>query len=299
MVLHTNCATGVTLSPGATCSVVVGFAPTVPGQTSGGLWLRNTTGTSDPLLVFYGRGVDAEAGTASLSFAPSALNFGAQAVGTLSAAVTLTLVNNGPAKLIPSAFVINGPAAYDYSAAGTCGVGVAIPAGGSCTLSFFFLPAALGNRPANLVVDAPQLANLAILSINVTGATFSQPGDSADADVVEFSWSLDNDAPGTLPVCRFTGTGNIGPNSHFFTSDANECAIVKTNPFWQYEGLAFRTLPPTAGACAPNMIPVIRFYWAGADVTLLRHRYVVDPTEGERMRAAGWLEEGVVFCAPP
>jgi hypothetical protein len=333
--VSTNCATGVTLPPGATCSVVVGFAPTVPGQTSGGLWLRNTTGDSDPLLVFYGRGIDAEAGTASLAFAPAALNFGAQAVGTLSAALTLTLVNNGPARLIPSAFVINGPGAYDYSAAGTCGVGVPIPSGGSCTLAFFFQPAALGNRPANLVIDAPQLANLAILSINGTGTTFSEPGDSADADVVEFyypptnryfltasaeeaafidaggvgawvrtgfhfrAWSLGMEAPGTLAVCRFTGTGDIGPNSHFFTSDANECAIVKTNPFWQYEGLAFRTLPPTAGTCASNMIPVIRFYWAGTDVTLLRHRYVVDPTEAERMRAAGWLEEGVVFCAPP
>ena len=331
----TNCATGVTLAPGATCSVAVSFAPTVSGQTSGGIWLRNTTGDSDPLLVFYGRGVDAEAGTASLTFAPPALNFGAQAVGTQSAAVTVTLVNNGPARLIPSAFVINGPAAYDYSAAGTCGVGVPIPAGGSCTLTFFFQPAALGNRPANLNVDAPQLANLAILSINGTGSTFSGPGAGADSEVVEFfyppanhyfltasaeeaafidaggvgtwvrtgfsfrAWSLGNAAPGTLPVCRFTGTPNIGPNSHFFTSDANECAIVQTNPYWFYEGLAFRTLPPSAGGCAAGTTPVVRFFSPGTDVTLTRHRYVIDPTEAARMRADGWLEEGTVFCAPP
>jgi len=32
---------------------------------------------------------------------------------------------------------------------------------------------------------------------------------------------------------------------------------------------------------------------------LLRHRYVVDPAEAARMRAAAWIEEGAVFCAPP
>jgi len=33
-------------------------------------------------------------------------------------------------------------------------------------------------------------------------------------------------------------------------------------------------------------------------VTLARHRYVVDPSEAARMRAANWIEEGPVFCAP-
>jgi hypothetical protein len=47
------------------------------------------------------------------------------------------------------------------------------------------------------------------------------------------------------------------------------------------------------------MTPVVRFFWSGTDVALLRHRYVVDPAEAGRMRAAGWLEEGIVFCAPP
>jgi hypothetical protein len=43
----------------------------------------------------------------------------------------------------------------------------------------------------------------------------------------------------------------------------------------------------------------VRFFWSGIEVALLRHRYVVDPAEAARMRAAGWLEEGIVFCAPP
>jgi hypothetical protein len=304
----------------------------VAGQTSGAVWLRNTTNTPDQLLTFYGRGVDPQGGTASLSFAPSALSFAAQIVGTQSAGLTVQLINHGPAPLTPSALVLNGPAAYDYSALGDCNVGTPIVVGNSCSLTFFFQPAALGNRPANLVVDSPQLVNLAILPISGVGITIAP----ADADVIEFfypplntyfltaspaeaafidaggvgtawvrtgfhfrAWAADNAASGALPVCRFTGTPNIGPSSHFFTADDNECTVVKTNPYWLYEGVAFRALPPSGGVCAAGMTPVVRFFWSGTEVALLRHRYVVDPAEAARMRAAGWLEEGVVFCAPP
>jgi hypothetical protein len=326
-----SCATGLTLAPGAACSVTVTFAPTSPGQTSGGVWLRNTTSTPDQLLTFYGRGVDAQAGTATLSFTPPALFFAPQAVGSQSTGMTVQLVNAGTAPLTPSALVLTGPAAYDYSATGDCNVGKPIAAGMSCALTFFFQPAALGSRPANLVVDSPQLANLAILQIGGVGITIMP----ADADVIEFfyppldtyfltafpaeaafidaggagsgwtrtgfhfrAWTTGN-AAGGVPVCRFTGTPNIGPDSHFFTGDATECSLVQANPYWLYEGLAFQTLLPAAGQCGAGTIAVVRFYRPGGDFTQVRHRYVVDAAEAQRMRAAGWIEEGPVFCAPP
>jgi len=330
--VNTGCTGGLTLAPGAACALNVTFAPTLTGQTSGGVWLDNTSSDASVLIVFYGRGIDSRAGTASLSFSPSPLTFPAQAVGSQSAGITVSLINAGPAKLTPSALVINGPAAYDYSVpGGTCSVGTPIAPGGSCTLVFVFTPTALGNRFADLVVDAPELANLAILSIGGTASTASAP-PVADADVIEFvyppanhyfltaspeeaaildasgvwvrtgfhfhAWSVGNVATGTLPACRFTGTPDIGPNSHFFTADANECAIVQTNPYWYYEGTAFRTMVPSAGVCAAGMTPVIRFFTAGSDVVSVRHRYVVDPNEAARMRSAGWTEEGPVFCAP-
>lgn len=328
----TGCTAGLTLVPGAGCDVSVTFRPRGTGETSGGLWLRNTTDQPNVLIAFYGRGVDEQTGTASLSFMPAPLLFPAQAMDSTSSGITVSLANAGPAALVPSALVINGPAAYDYSVSGgTCAVGVAIQPGASCTLTFFFSPSDLGNRPANLVVDAPQLANLATLSIGGIGSS-AVVVPPADADVVEFvyppanhyfltaspeeaaalaatglwvrtgfhfhAWSVAAAAPGTASVCRFTGTPNIGPNSHFFTADANECAIVRTNPYWVDEGIAFRTLVPSNGSCAAGTIPVIRFFHADGDVTSVRHRYVVDPAEAANMRAAGWLEEGAVFCAP-
>src|SRR5262249_9026329 len=112
------------------------------------------------------------------------------------------------------------------------------------------------------------------------------------------AWSATDEAPGTVSVCRFTGTPNIGPNSHFFTADANECAIVRTNPYWVDEGTPFRTLVPSAGSCAAGTSPGSRFLPSGTDVTQVRHRYVVDLGEAAKMRAMGWIEEGPVFCAP-
>jgi hypothetical protein len=327
-----SCASGLTLAAGATCTVTVTFAPTVPGQTSGGVWLDNTTSTPQQLLAFYGRGIDAQAGTATLLFAPPALNFPPQFVGSRSQGIIVLLVNQGPAPLTLSALVLNGPAAYDYSAAGNCNLGSAIAPGKSCTLELVFAPGALGDRPANLVIDSPQLANLAILPIDGTGISTT----SADADVIEFyyppldtyfltasaaeeafidgggvgaawvrtgfhfhAWTTANVAPDSVPVCRFTGAPNVGPDSHFFTGNAIECALVKANSYWLYEGLAFRSLLPVEGQCVAGTLPVIRFYRPGTTIPEVRHRYVVDATAAEQMRALRWIEEGPVFCAQP
>jgi HYDIN/CFA65/VesB family protein len=166
--VSTTCKSGSTLAPGATCTVSVDFAPTTPGQTSGALWLHNTTTTPDQLITFYGRGVDDASGTASLSFAPASADFAAQTVGTISQPLRVELRNKGPATLTLRAIVLNGPAAYDfdYGADDTCPVGGTIAAGASCHKSLVFRPQTTGIRRANLVIDSPQLASLAIMQVS-------------------------------------------------------------------------------------------------------------------------------------
>ena len=39
-----------------------------------------------------------------------------------------------------------------------------------------------------------------------------------------------------MPVCRFYAKG---PNSHFYTAEAVECAAVKNDPGWTFEGIAY------------------------------------------------------------
>jgi serine protease len=112
-------------------------------------------------------------------------------------------------------------------------------------------------------------------------------------------YAVDSPAPGAINVCRFFGTPGIGPSAHFFTADPAECALVKANPRWLYEGIAFSARLPSAGACPAGTEAVVRFDWPGSDVSQSRHRYVRDPGEQQRMRDARWIEEGPVFCSPP
>ena len=327
----TTCTTGRVLAPAEACNIDVTFAPNTPGQVSGGVWLHNSTSTPDQIVTFYGRGVDVQAGSAVLEFTPGTLSFAAQAVGTTSPLQTLVLRNLGPSTLTLKALVLNGPDALDFRAPGNCMLGVPIPAGGACELYINFTPAASGTRSARLNVDAPELANLALLSIvGVAGANVPPA-----VDVIEFynaplnhyfltavpeeaaaigqgvvgpdwlrtgfsfhSFAAATTTAGAVDVCRFFGTPEIGPSSHFYTANPVECAAVKANPRWLYEGIAFRAILPLAGACPPATAPVIRFFWPGEDVSRSRHRYVRDAGEMVRMRAMAWLEEGPVFCSP-
>jgi len=172
--VDTTCTIGLTLMPGATCGVSVVFAPTATGQTSGGLWLDNTTSTPDQLITFYGRGINSESGSASLAFVPASANFGVQPVGTTSAPLSIELHNQGPAALTLSAIVLNGPEVYDFFGFDNgCVFGATIAAGDSCSMTLDFRPQAPGLRLANLVIDSPQLASLAIMQISGVGQSVS------------------------------------------------------------------------------------------------------------------------------
>lgn len=127
-----------------------------------------------------------------------------------------------------------------------------------------------------------------------------------DAGVVVPGWQRTGYAfkgwtPGAgtgIPACRFVGTANIGPMSHFYTTDANECAIVKANPLWTYEGLAFASGLPVLGSCPADRIEVTRLYNNGKGGQA-NHRYLTSRSEVAAMVDQGWIVEGVVFCTAP
>ena len=332
------CATGMTLGPGESCEVNVTFAPVLPGQTSGALWLRQTSTTRDQLLTFYGRGIATSvAGTAAIAFTPAVADFGTVALGTASPWHSIALTNVGNAPLVPSALVINGSHPYDFGTIShgdpaDCAAGRAVAAGASCTLNFTFAPAAAGARSGRLVVDAPELASLVTLSLRGTGVDAkdgtiaaieffhaarnhyfltTEPDEAAmiDAGGVGPGWVRTGMSfrvwpmtasvePDTVDVCRFFGASGAGPDAHFFTGDARECATLRSDPVWRFEGRAFRAHAPVAGRCAPGFDAVVRLYWSGSAGTEMRHRYVVDSAAIQAMAKAGWIVEGAVFCSP-
>ncbi|HEV8503540.1 MAG TPA: choice-of-anchor D domain-containing protein [Casimicrobiaceae bacterium] len=325
----TTCATGLTLAPGETCSASVTFAPTAPGQVSGGLWLRNTTSDADAFLAFYGRGVDAQAGTATLAFEPAVANFSTVDVGQ-SAAMPLQIVNQGPAAMTLTAIVLNGPQAYDFSGDEiSCVVGVTLAAGAACDIMLHFMPQVAGPRAAFLVIDSPQLASLAILDIDGVGAS---PATPAKVTIVEYrNAALDHyfitsladeialcdagqspctgwvrtgesfnayadtgDAAGAVGVCRFFNDSYAHSSSHFYALHGLGCEDTLAKfPDWKLEsGDVFAMgAPDTAGACVNGTTPVFRLYNNGAGGAPA-HRFTVDPAIRAQMIEAGWTPEG-------
>jgi len=127
------------------------------------------------------------------------------------------------------------------------------------------------------------------------------------------AWDVVGSPPGTVPVCRFFGTdryradgSRIGPNSHFYTADPNECAFVKTAwqsvandgisyPAWTFESNAFAVKLPVGGACPAGTQPLYRAYNNGARGDP-NHRYSL--SAGVLQAMAGWAFEGLVMCLP-
>jgi hypothetical protein len=123
------------------------------------------------------------------------------------------------------------------------------------------------------------------------------------------AWARSYDAPpNAVPVCRFYASG---PNSHFYTGDARECAQLKQleqgeraiasaqgKSFlgWAYEGTAFYALVPQNGRCPPSTMPVYRVYNMRAQYMDSNHRFMPDPVVRDSM--AGWADEGAQFCSP-
>ena len=115
-------------------------------------------------------------------------------------------------------------------------------------------------------------------------------------------WDL-TPAANLVPVCRFYGNRalgpngvRIGPNSHFYSADPDECITVKEDPGWIFEGIVFQVVPPTGGACPHPLLPLFRSYNGRFSQNDSNHRYTTNPAIVAQMSAQGWISEGAVFC---
>lgn len=123
-------------------------------------------------------------------------------------------------------------------------------------------------------------------------------GPGWDRTHINFNAWQDGAAVG-VPICRFYGTPGRGPNSHFFTADAAECAAVKRDPGWTFEGLTMRVVLPSATVCPLDSIPVYRLYNNRFAKNDSNHRYTTSKSTRLNMKGEGWVDEGTVFCVVP
>ena len=96
-----------------------------------------------------------------------------------------------------------------------------------------------------------------------------------------------------LPIWPARG----GSNSHFYGTQ-QDCAIANTLKEFAYEGRDFAALRPADGVCTTaHPVSVTRLFNNRVASNEGNHRYVVGTQVLNAMVAAGWINEGVVFCA--
>ena len=119
-------------------------------------------------------------------------------------------------------------------------------------------------------------------------------------------------AGGPAQACRFYGNANVnpatgriyGPNSHFYTAIDAECNFLKSifkpdEPSWKFESLDFQTTLPSGMTCPAGTVAVNRAYNNGfARGIDSNHRITTSSDAINEVVARGWINEGVVMCAP-
>jgi uncharacterized protein (DUF1800 family) len=175
------------------------------------------------------------------------------------------------------------------------------------------IPAAIGLLALTTAAVAAQPSATVVEFHNVRLDHYFLTADAAEAAMLDAgtlvpgwkrtgvtfrAFAHESENPAALPVCRFFGTPERGPDSHFYTASPAECALVKTNPDWQYESIAFHIeIPDGTGRCPATTQPIYRSFWPGQSVRASNHRFVPDLTVHAKMAPASLLE-GVVMCAP-
>jgi hypothetical protein len=134
---ETNNCIGATIAAGTTCTVQVSFTPTATGARAGTLTVYGNVSGGQATAALTGTGL----APASITLLPLSMTFPATLVGTTSAAMYLTVNNNGGVTSQLQTPVVSG----DFTiSANTCGTSLGPNSG--CTISIEFVPTAAGAR---------------------------------------------------------------------------------------------------------------------------------------------------------
>ena len=154
---------GSTLAPQTSCTVSIVFAPTASGTRSGTLTVVDGAGTQ--VAVLSGSGT----APATDALGPTALVFGAQQLGTTSAAQAVTLTNAGDVALT---LITASISAGDFTVVNACGNSLA--AHSTCALQVAYTPRSVGAENGVLTV-ADQFRSQ---TVALTGTGLAPPGVS-------------------------------------------------------------------------------------------------------------------------
>jgi sugar lactone lactonase YvrE len=160
----TSCNFTAPLPSGHSCSIGFIFTPMAVGSRSAVFSVLDDTIEGTDIIQLGGTGAAPAQGVLS----PTSLAFSSQAVGTTSAAKTITLSNTGGLTLTINSYTFSGTNAADFNQTHTCGATLAAAA--NCTISVTFKPGATGSRSASLAISTSSGTLTASLSGTATAA---------------------------------------------------------------------------------------------------------------------------------
>ncbi|HMC14597.1 MAG TPA: choice-of-anchor D domain-containing protein [Albitalea sp.] len=255
-----------TLAPGAGCDVQIRFTPLAANTDyTGTLRVVSDAAGSPHTAPLAGRG--SVATLAALTWSPlvAELDYGTVTSGTVSAAQTATLLNQGPGGVTLTLLNAVGADASSFAVTGgTCAVGAALFEGQSCTVQVQFAPFAAGVRHAQLQI-ASTGSFPPTLTLTGTGLGGPSPGLAVSAAALAFDDTrvgaqsapgelrLSSNGSGVLRVTDFVVTGPYTvqskscPSVPFTLAAGSECTLsVVFVP--QAEGAAAGTLQVASDA---------------------------------------------------
>ena len=208
---------GSSLAPGASCQILVAYAPLDDGAHAGQVSVSTNAGSSPAVASLSGTGA-----VPVLTLSGTGLTFGAQTVGTASLPQTVTVGNTGNAPLNLTAITVTG----DFNFIG-CPTPLSIPGGGSCTLSIKFVPTAVGTRNGGISITSNASGSPHAITLTGEGTPALVPGIALAPSSASFGSVVVGTSATQVLVLSNPGTAPLAISSIAATgtgfSQANNC----------------------------------------------------------------------------
>lgn len=186
--------------------------------------------------------------------APAALAFGSQAVGSASAAQTVTVTNTGSAALTVAGVAVTGANPTDFAKTSDTCSGATIAPAATCSITVAFAPTAVGTRSAAVTIadNAPgsprsvaltgTAAPAAVAAVTLTPASLGF--DSQQVGTVSAVRTVTVTNSGTAPV-TMSGATVQGPDAREFPVVSSSCTGPLAPGASCVIGVAFAPAAPT------------------------------------------------------
>lgn len=195
-----TCAAATPVAASGTCTVTVRFTPSATGNRAATLTLASNASNGTASVGLSGTGVATAAPAVTLGAA--SLSFGSVAVGTSSAARSVSLTNSGTAALTLQSIQASGP----FAQTNDCGSSLAASA--SCSIGVVFSPTAATGASGSLTITSnatgsPHAVALSGAGVLASAGTLQWPS----AGPIDFGASV----VGTESALQVLTLSNSGP----------------------------------------------------------------------------------------